>query len=118
MYTEAREGVTIDIEGTVNGIKTALREQENADVVKVAATVVREQPAVTKEEASRCKDKLGSFTTTFNAASISRSKNVANAARLINGSVVYPGQTFPVHERPPRMPGFNDVIQCHFAGGA
>lgn len=98
VYTEAREGVTIDIEGTVNGIKTALREQENADVVKVAATVVREQPAVTKEEASRCKDKLGSFTTTFNAASISRSKNVANAARLINGSVVYPGQTFSVHD--------------------
>lgn len=97
-YTEAREGVTIDVEKTITGIKTALREQEDAEVVKVEAVVVLEQPTVTKEEASRCKDKLGSFTTTFNAASISRSKNVANAARLINGHVVYPGQTFSVHD--------------------
>lgn len=98
VYTEAREGVTIDVDQTVSGIKKALSEQEDTEVVQVQAVVALEEPTVTKEEASRCKDKLGTFTTTFNASNVSRSKNVANAARLINGNVVYPGQTFSVHD--------------------
>lgn len=98
IYTEAKEGITIDAEETINRIKAALEEQENEAVVKVAAVVTLEEPSVTKEEASRCRDKLGSFSTTYNAGNVSRSKNVANAARLINGSVVYPGETFSVHD--------------------
>lgn len=98
VYTEAREGVTIDVDKTVSGIKEALSKQEEAEVVQVEAVITLEQPTVTKEEASRCKDKLGTFTTTFSASNVSRSKNVANAARLINGNVVYPGQTFSVHD--------------------
>ncbi len=57
-----------------------------------------EQPKVTEETARRCKDKIGSFSTQYNAGNISRSKNVANAARLINGTVIYPGETFSVHD--------------------
>lgn len=98
MYTEARQGVTIDVDATVGNIKKALEEQEDEDVVKVAATVTLEEPSVTKELASRCKDKLGGFSTEYNQWNVSRSKNVANAARLINGSVVYPGETFSVHD--------------------
>lgn len=97
-YTEAREGTAIDTDQTTANLMQALKEQEEAEVVVVEAVVTTEEPAVTKEQASRCKDKLGSFSTTFNAGNVSRSANVANAARLINGSVVYPGETFSVHD--------------------
>ena len=53
---------------------------------------------VTKDLASRCKDKIGSFQTNFNAGNVSRSKNLSNAARLINDHVIYPGETFSVHD--------------------
>lgn len=98
VYTEARDGITIKEEETINSIKTALEEQEDAEVVKVAAAVVREEPVVTEEVTSRCKDKLGSFSTSFDSGNISRTKNVTNAARLINGSIVNPGETFSVHD--------------------
>lgn len=97
-YTEAREGVTVDVEETIRRIRAALSEQEGEETICAEASVIVEEPMVTKAVAQRCADKLGSFTTTFNAGNVSRTKNVANAARLINGSVVYPGETFSVHD--------------------
>ena len=96
-YTEAKNGITIDTETTLEYIKKALQEQEDA-VIDVTAEITVQEPAVTEELASRCKDKIGTFRTVFNAGNVSRSKNVANAARLINGSVLYPGETFSVHD--------------------
>ena len=98
VYTEARDGVSVDVDATIETIKTQLKEQEDADVVKAQAVVAIQKATVTKELASRCKDKLGKFSTIYSTGNISRSKNVANAARLINGTVVYPGETFSVHD--------------------
>lgn len=97
-YTEAKQGVSIDVDTTVEAIKAALKEQENEKTVVVKAEVTVQEPKVTKELATRCKDKIGSFTTSFNAGNVSRSRNVSNAARLINGTVIYPGETFSVHD--------------------
>lgn len=97
-YTEAKQGVSIDVDATVEAIKAALQEQEEEDTVVVEAVVTVQEPKVTKDLAIRCKDKIGSYTTSFNAGNISRSRNVSNAARLINGTVIYPGETFSVHD--------------------
>lgn len=97
-YSEAKEGVTIDTDTTVERIKKALKEQEEQEVITVAAEITIQEPKVTMELASRCKDKTGTFRTVYNAANVSRSRNLANAARLINGSVIYPGETFSVHD--------------------
>lgn len=98
VYTEARAGVSIDVDKTVEKIKSVLKEQEEEQTVRAEAVVIIQEPTVTKELASRCKDKLGTFSTNFNAGNVSRSKNVENAARLINGTVIYPGETFSVHD--------------------
>lgn len=97
-YTEAKQGVSIDVDTTVEAIKTALQEQEEEQTVFVKAEVTVQEPKVTKDLAVRCKDKIGTFTTSFNAGNVSRSRNVSNAARLINGTVIYPGETFSVHD--------------------
>lgn len=79
-------------------VQNALKEQSEAVNVQVTAVVNIQEPKVSGELVSRCRDQVGTFSTTFSASNISRSKNVANAARLINGSVVYPGETFSVHD--------------------
>ena len=97
-YTKSRKGIGIDVATTAESIKKALKEQEKQDTVQAKAVVTMQEPTVTKELASRCKDKIGSFSTRFNAGNVSRSRNVANAARLINTTVIYPGETFSVHD--------------------
>ncbi len=97
-YTKSRQGEVLDVRATTQVIQEALREQEDAAEVKAAAVINVQEPKVSKKLASRCKDELGRFSTNFNAGNVSRSKNVANAARLINGSVINPGETFSVHD--------------------
>ena len=84
---------------TVENIQKAVSEaKDDTSAIRVVAAVEVEKPKISKETAERCKDKIGSFSTTFNAGNVNRSKNVANAARLISGSVLYPGETFSVHD--------------------
>ncbi len=97
-YTDSKDGITLNVADTVSRICTAIEEDETSDVIQVTAEVKVKKATVTKDLVSRCQDKLGSYQTSFNASNVSRSKNVANAAKLINGSVVYPGETFSVHD--------------------
>ncbi len=97
-YTEAKEGFSVQTESTAERIRKAVAEQEKEEVIHVKADVKVQEPAVTKDLASRCKDKVGTFQTNFNAGNVSRSRNLANAARLINDHVIYPGETFSVHD--------------------
>lgn len=99
VYTKSKEGVSIDVDETLQMIKGAVEatKSDTANIV-VDANMKVEQPQVTQETAAKCKDKIGTFSTTFNAGNANRTKNLANAARLISGSVVYPGETFSVHD--------------------
>ena len=97
-YTDAKEGATVQIDSTARRIKKAVVEQEKEEVIYVKADVKIQEPTVTKDLASRCKDKIGSFRTSFNAGNVGRSRNLANAASLINAHVIYPGETFSVHD--------------------
>lgn len=98
VYTDSTQGESLDVEGTMEQVQNALKEQSEAVNVQVTAVVNIQEPKVSGELVSRCRDQVGTFSTNFSASNISRSKNVANAARLINGSVVYPGETFSVHD--------------------
>ncbi len=97
-YTNARQGSRIQIDSTSDRIQKAVKEQEKEDVIRVKADVKIQEPTVTKDLAERCKDKIGTFQTNYNAGNVSRSRNLANAARLISNHVIYPGETFSVHD--------------------
>ena len=99
VYTDSKEGITLDVDETVERIQEAVNEsKDDTSVIHVSAKTAVEKPKISKEMAERCKDKIGTFSTTFNAGNVNRSKNLANAARLISGSVIYPGETFSVHD--------------------
>ena len=56
-----------------------------------------DEPKGKTEELAKVKDVLGTFTTSYSTSGASRSKNVANGCRLINGTTLYPGDTFSTY---------------------
>ena len=96
-YTHSRTGLKVDVDATVDVLKKRIDETPEGDIEAQAITTVRE-PKVSEETARLCKDKIGSFSTNYTASNVIRSKNLANATRLINGKAVMPGETFSVHD--------------------
>lgn len=91
-------GVAIDVDASVKSIQEYLNnewDKENAMIDLVAETT---QPRGTKEELSMVKDVLGTFTTSFSSSGYNRSGNVRNGCAKINGTLLYPGDTFSTYE--------------------
>ncbi len=98
-YTDATPGQRVDAKATMDALEKAILASGTDDQeIRIDAVVTEDQPTVTKETASLCKDRLGTFSTNYTAGAVDRSKNLANAARLIDGSVIYPGETFSVYK--------------------
>ena len=55
-------------------------------------------PRGTKEELEKVKDVIGTYTTDFHTSGSARTANVINGCRLINGTTLYPGDTFSAYE--------------------
>ncbi|MCR5798182.1 MAG: VanW family protein [Eubacterium sp.] len=99
VYTNSRPGVKMEMESTVELIATKVNEEKSGDgLIKVVVPVEVAEPKYSKKLVKRCKDKIGSFSTEYNPGNVNRSKNLANAAKLINGSVIYPGKVFSVYK--------------------
>lgn len=92
------QGVTVNVEESTDILEKyfSLEWEEGAGTVEIAADVV--DPKGTEEELSKVKDLLGGFNTSYASSGAGRSKNVENGASKINGSVVYPGDSFSVYE--------------------
>lgn len=87
-------GRKLSVDDTVEKIITVLNGDWNYEDVMVEAVVMDEEPEYTAETLALCKDVLGTFSTTYASSSASRANNLANGAKLINGSIIWPGETF------------------------
>ncbi len=96
--TKSRIGHELQVEDTVELLKEAILSPEESDAVEVTAVVETVEPEYLQEEVAKCTNLLGSYSTTYNSYQIERSTNVATAAGRINGTVVYPGETFSTIE--------------------
>ena len=56
------------------------------------------EPKGSREELAKLTDTLGTFTTSYSTSSSARCKNVENGCRLINGTLLYPGEEFSTYE--------------------
>lgn len=92
------QGVTVNIEESAEILEKyfSLEWKGGSDSVEIAADVV--DPKGTEEELGKVKDLLGGFHTSYSSSGAGRSKNVENGANKINGSVIYPGDSFSVYE--------------------
>lgn len=89
-------GRIIDVDASIENIRNYLLNEWNKESTQIDLVVVDDAPSASAEDCARVKDLLGSFSTNFSTGSsnYNRNMNIKNGARLIDGSVVYPGETF------------------------
>lgn len=87
-------GRSIHIEDTIEKIKATLADDWNHEAVRVEAVVADAIPDATKAQLKHVKNVLGQFSTTYTNSSSNRAANLDNAAKLINGTVLMPGEEF------------------------
>lgn len=92
--TEETTGRKVSVNDTTEKIENYLLNDWDYEAAVIDAVVIVAEPEYTKEELEGCTDLLGSFSTTYASSSASRANNLANAAKFINGTVLYPGDTF------------------------
>lgn len=93
------DGISIDFNKNAEKLIKCL-EDKAWDQKKIVFTPDYEKdPAEhTQEELKVIQDKLGSFTTSYAGSSEGRCANVENGAQLINGTLLYPGETMSVYD--------------------
>ncbi len=110
VYTDSKTGQKIDIKDTVQKLKSVITENKEMEDITTEAVVVEDLPKYSKEDVSLCKDELSTFSTQYSTGAVNRSSNLSNAASLIDGSVVYPGEVFSVYEAIAPLDGTNGYL--------
>jgi vancomycin resistance protein YoaR len=98
-YTEDTVGRKVQVEETIAAIKSAVVDGWNQQDMDLYATVVDDEPKITTEMVQKCDTILGTFSTTYTTSSADRAGNLANGAKLINNTVLYPGDVFSAYEK-------------------
>ena len=88
----------IDTAASVDTVYDYLTENFNGEPCGVDLVVIVDEPEGNAEELAKVKDVLGTFTTSYSTSGGSRSANVANGCRLIDGTTLYPGEEFSAYE--------------------
>ena len=97
VFQDGQEGRVLDVESSIDKVYDYLTSQWDGKPCTIALDVAVEQPKGSKEELAQLTDVLGSFTTSYSTSGSSRSANVENGCRLINGTVLYPGEEFSTY---------------------
>ena len=90
------DGISVDVEGTAALLKRAVSGWDGKSPISVEAQVTLTKPDVPYEELAVISDVLGTATTDYSASSWGRAINVENGCQKINGTLLYPGETFSV----------------------
>ncbi len=92
------QGVSVNVEESTKILEEYFSKEWKGEQasIEIAADVV--EPRGSEEELGKVKDLLGGFHTSYGTSGAGRAKNVQNGASKINGSVIYPGDTFSVYE--------------------
>ncbi len=89
------QGWSVDEEASAEVINNFFAEGW-VDKASIPLTLLTVEPNGSYEQLSAVKDVLGEFTTYYGDSASGRKTNVANACSLINGSLIFPGESFSV----------------------
>ncbi|MBR2274603.1 MAG: VanW family protein [Lachnospiraceae bacterium] len=93
---EGETGYEISVDSSVNKILGQVSGLKDSDITVDLDVEVTESHG-SEEDFLRMTDVLGAFHTSFSTSSSDRSGNVRNGTKLINGTVLYPGEQFSVY---------------------
>ncbi len=94
---EGNTGYQINKEESVEKIADELANFDGLEKT-IELPVEVTEPRGTEEDFAMMKDVLGTFHTSFSSSSADRSGNVRNGTKLINGTMLYPGDQFSVYQ--------------------
>ncbi len=92
-------GRKVDVEGNISQLQAAIGQWNKTDPIQLELAVEEDRPQYTEEDLKKIDTILGSYTTEYYSANAGRSQNVENGARLVNGSILYPGDVLSVDEK-------------------
>jgi len=95
---EGQTGYVLDIEASIDLVNNYLTQEWNHQPCSIPLEIAVDEPEGSAEELAAVTDILGSFTTSYATSGSSRSANVENGARLINGTTLYPGEEFSTYK--------------------
>ena len=95
---EGQTGVVIDNSASETAVYEYLTTQWKGGDAAIDLVVTEEEPQGNSEDLALVKDVLGTYTTSYSSSGSDRSANVSNGCELINGTTVYPGESFSTYE--------------------
>ena len=98
VYEPGQTGVEINVDESVDVIESYLSDDWDKEAASIDLVAETTQPRGTEEELSKVKDVLGTFTTSYSTSGANRSGNVKNGCSKINGTLLYPGDSFSAYE--------------------
>ena len=92
-------GVKLDVGGSVQAIQDFIKNEWSHENGTVALPVETDYPRGSEEELGRVKDVLGTYSTNYAGPGANRIQNIVNAAKILDGIVLYPGDTGSFDEK-------------------
>ena len=96
IITDGQNGVEVKIDESAVAIADYISDSWKGGDATIDLVTEVDEPQGKKEDLEQVKDVLGTYNTDFSSSSAARANNVSNGTRLINGSVLYPGEEFSV----------------------
>lgn len=93
-----KQGVVVDEAAATDVVLEYIESEYDGVTGNIAIPTMITEPLGSAEELAKVKDLLGSFKTSFKTSDSDRSKNVRTGAAHIDGTVLYPGETFSTYE--------------------
>ena len=98
VYTDHKVGSKVNPEKTAELVKNIIFNNWDRMDITLQAHMEEDMPLYTREDVEKVNHKLGSFTTEYASSAEGRAANLANGARLINNTVIYPDEVFSSYE--------------------
>ena len=95
--TPGTKGEKIDVNASVSRIMSNLDNFKGSDM-SIDLVVIEDIPKASAEDLEKIHDVIGSFKTSFKTSSADRSGNVRNGTRLVNGTILLPGDSFSMYK--------------------
>lgn len=95
---EGEQGVVVDEQAAAEKILSYIEEEYGGEEGRIEIPTKITEPKGSAEELKKVQDLLGGFSTSFKSSNASRSKNIRTGAGHVDGTVIYPGETFSVYE--------------------
>lgn len=95
---EGQTGQRVNIEESLNRTYDYITVGWDYQDASIDLAIDVTEPKGSVEDLEKMTDVLGTFTTSYSTSSAARCKNVENGCRLINGTLLYPGDEFSTYD--------------------